>query len=60
LEVFDEGTAELMVLFYRNLKQGKPKDEALRAAQIELIRRRDRDAPSPSVWAAFQVFGDWQ
>lgn len=67
----DRSTAELMVRFYRHLKSGKPKDEALRAAQIELIRAPipsrgvdgrpiELDARSPYHWAAFQIFGDWQ
>jgi CHAT domain-containing protein/tetratricopeptide (TPR) repeat protein len=59
-KVWDEGTAELMALFYRNLEEGKSKDEALRAAQMELIRKGDRDASSPFVWAAFEIFGDWR
>ncbi|MCH9649689.1 MAG: tetratricopeptide repeat protein [Deltaproteobacteria bacterium] len=69
-KVDDEVTAELMVRFYRHLKSGKTKDEALRAAQMELIREPvlleggdgqtvERDASSPYYWAAFQLFGDW-
>ncbi len=34
----DRSTAELMKRFYGNLKDGMTKDEALRAAQIGLIR----------------------
>ena len=67
----DQVTAELMVRFYRHLLAGKPKDEALRAAQLELIRDpmlvqdRDgrtevKDASSPYYWAAFQLYGDWR
>jgi CHAT domain-containing protein/Tfp pilus assembly protein PilF len=69
--VADQTTAELMIRFYRHLRDGLPKDEALRAAQIELIRgpievtdadgRKVRiDASAPYYWAAFQIFGDWQ
>jgi len=36
--VSDKGTAILMQRFYAHLKDGLPKDEALRAAQIDLIR----------------------
>ena len=36
--VADRSTAELMKRFYGHLKGGMPKDEALRAAQVELIR----------------------
>jgi CHAT domain-containing protein len=69
--VADQSTSELMIRFYRHLRDGLSKDEALRAAQIELIRgpievtdadgRKVRmDASAPYYWAAFQVYGDWQ
>ncbi len=69
--VNDRAAAELMIRFYRHLRSGLPKDEALRAAQLELIRgpieitdkngkRLELDASAPYYWAAFQVFGDWQ
>ncbi len=67
--VEDEATAELMQRFYRHLRAGKAKDEALRAAQLELIRRplrvpdgrggwTERNAAAPYFWAALQLFGD--
>ena len=70
-QVDDQVTAELMVRFYRHLRDGKTKDAALRAAQVELIRGpievwdedrqvREIDASAPYYWAAFQLFGDWQ
>lgn len=69
--VADQATSELMIRFYRHLRSGLSKDEALRAAQIELIRGpievrgpdgqlKEKDVSSPYFWAAFQVFGDWQ
>lgn len=69
--VADEATAELMVGFHRHLQAGKPKDQALQAAQLELIRSPiqieklggesiDRDFSAPVFWAAFQIIGDWQ
>lgn len=70
-DVADQTTAELMARFYRHLAAGLSKDEALRAAQIELIRQPVRittasgqaletDASAPFFWAAFQLFGDWR
>jgi CHAT domain-containing protein len=67
--VEDEATAELMQRFYRHLRAGKAKDEALRAAQLELIRRplrvpngrggwTERNAAAPYFWAALQLVGD--
>ena len=68
--VADHTTAELMIRFYRHLQEGKSKDVALRAAQLELIRGPIRvqgktgqivetDASAPYYWAAFQLIGDW-
>lgn len=70
-KISDRTTAELMVRFYKHLKAGLPKDEALRAAQMELIQGPIRiknekgeeevvDASAPYYWAAFQIYGDWQ
>jgi CHAT domain-containing protein len=69
--VADESTAELMIRLYRHLLEGEPKDEALRAAQMELIHnpievvgedgeRVKRDFSAPYHWAAFQLIGDWR
>jgi CHAT domain-containing protein len=69
--VEDEATAELMQRFYRHLRAGKAKDEALRAAQLELIQRplrvpdgrggwSERNAAAPYFWAALQLVGDGQ
>lgn len=69
--VSDQATAELMARFHRHYAAGLSKDEALRQAQIELIREPIRittangqtvetDASAPFFWAAFQLFGDWR
>jgi len=63
--VADDSTADLMARFYGHLASGKSKDEALRAAQLDLIRGtgQTKDAARlshPFHWASFQVFGDWR
>jgi CHAT domain-containing protein/tetratricopeptide (TPR) repeat protein len=61
--VDDRATAELMVSFYRHLRAGQRKDEALRAAQLELLARPGRKkgaAAAPYFWASMQLFGDGQ
>lgn len=69
--VRDQATSELMIRFYKHLRTGLPKDEALRQAQIELIHgpievvnekgeKTLLDASAPYYWAGFQVYGDWQ
>jgi len=57
-KVDDKATAELMKRFYGYLKAGRPKDEALRLAQVDLIRSADFSQPRD--WAAFQLNGDWK
>jgi len=57
--VSDEGTAELMSRFYREmLKEGKRPAAALRAAQIALLN--DQKFASPFYWAAFTLQGEWR
>jgi CHAT domain-containing protein/tetratricopeptide (TPR) repeat protein len=69
--VQDQATSELMIRFYKHLRAGLTKDEALRQAQMELIRgpievvnekgeKSLLDATAPYFWAGFQVYGDWQ
>jgi CHAT domain-containing protein len=45
--------------FYTRLAAGQPKDEALRAAQLETLRSGGV-AAHPRHWAAFQLYGDWR
>ena len=54
----DTSTAILMERFYAHLAAGRSRDEALRAAQIEFVRRRS-SLSHPFRWAAFQLSGDW-
>jgi CHAT domain-containing protein len=69
--VNDLATSELMIRFYKHLRAGLPKDQALQAAQQELIQgpieivnetgeRESRDFSAPYYWAGFQLYGDWQ
>jgi CHAT domain-containing protein len=44
--------------FYERLQAGAPKDEALQAAQVALMR--GAGTAHPFHWAAFQVNGDWR
>ena len=57
--VADYSTARFMKSFYGYLRAGKPKDEALRAAQIDQIRKKGGSS-HPFFWAAFELSGDWR
>ena len=58
--VSDVSTAMLMKRFYTYLRQGKTKDEALRAAQLDLIRSGKSELSHPYNWAGFSLYGDWR
>ncbi len=57
-EVDDKSTSDLMVEFYKNLKSGMAKPEALRRAQLWLKSQKGYE--SPYYWAPFEMIGDWQ
>ena len=52
----DQSTAELMIEFYRQLQKGLPKDKALQAARLHLIRNYPAQA-HPFFWAGFRLYG---
>jgi CHAT domain-containing protein/Tfp pilus assembly protein PilF len=52
--VDDAATEKLMTAFYRNRRAGRPKAEALRAAQAEVRQAY----PHPYYWAAFVLNGE--
>jgi len=64
-KVDDAATAEFMVRFYRRLKAGEGRADALAAAQAE-FRAGDVKGPAgedwtrPYYWAAWQLVGDWR
>lgn len=58
-EVDDAATAELMKRFYRGVLQEKlPPSAALRAAQIEMLKKSHWQ--SPYFWGAFVLQGEWR
>lgn len=56
--VNDIATASLMKSFYKNLQQGKAKDEALREAKLALLKGPQRAWRHPYYWAAFVLVGE--
>lgn len=57
-KVADGSTADLMTRFYQQLKDGATKADALRTAQLALLK--ERDTRHPFFWAPFLVQGDWR
>lgn len=57
-KVNDASTAQLMVTFYRRLMAGSDKAEALRQAQVQLLRSTRHN--HPFYWSPFILVGDWR
>jgi CHAT domain-containing protein len=58
-QVDDGATAQLMKVFYRGLLQEQlPAAAALRAAQVEMMKKKHWQ--SPYYWAAFVLQGEWR
>jgi CHAT domain-containing protein len=57
-KVPDTETSELMIDFYKKLKSGLPKDEALRQAKLNYLNHVKLDSKaSPLYWSAFVLSG---
>ena len=57
-KVDDEATVALMRSLYRRLQQGEQPAQALRGAQLELLK--DKRLSDPYYWAAFVMEGDYK
>lgn len=63
--VSDESTKDLMVEYYRRLKQNQGRGEALREAQLAMIESKltsnsGESYSHPNFWASFVKVGDWR
>ena len=56
----DTATSEIMVEFYKQLKKGKTKSEALRFAKLNYFNKHKLSAQSPYYWASIVLIGDNQ
>ncbi len=58
--VSDRSSSELMVAFYRELKAGKNKDEALRLAKLRYLQMVSPEYAKPVYWAGFVPVGEME
>jgi CHAT domain-containing protein len=58
--VNDKSTAFIMTDFYKHLKAGITKDEALRQAKLDYLKNATTQNSHPYFWAAFIPAGDMQ
>ena len=59
-KVSDDGTAKFMEYFYKKIKEGKGKSEALVETKEFFRKHPNKKLRSPYIWAAFQLSGDWR
>ena len=55
-QVADEATKDLMTAYYSRLSKGEPRAEALRQAQLAMLK--DTKTAHPFFWAAFISSGE--
>lgn len=56
--VNDESSAKIMSGFYKELKEGKSKDEALRNAKLDYLQNAGFEKKHPYYWAGFVGYGE--
>jgi CHAT domain-containing protein/Tfp pilus assembly protein PilF len=57
-EINDEVSVSIMTQFYYHLSKGKLKNEAMRLAKLEYIKKASPSYADPYFWAAYEVLGD--
>lgn len=57
-EVEDNSGTEIISSFYKNLKSGKSKDDALRMAKLEYLENANSRMAHPHYWLGFVSIGD--
>jgi CHAT domain-containing protein len=56
--VNDQSTSIIIESFYKYLKAGKDKDEALHLAKLDFIKSADNNRAHPFLWAPYILIGD--
>jgi CHAT domain-containing protein len=56
--VNDQSTSIIIESFYKYLKEGKEKDEALHLAKSDFIKSADNNRAHPFLWAPYILIGD--
>ena len=57
-KISDEVTRDMMDAYYKRLRQGEGRSQALRSVQIEMLNYEN--TAHPSYWAPFTLSGDWE
>jgi len=54
----DQSTSEIMQSFYKNMKDGHSKSQALRKAKLDYLSKADNITAAPYYWAGFVFIGE--
>lgn len=57
-KVDEHATTDLLLLFYKNLKKGLPKDAALHQAKLDYLQSANEIYADPYYWAGFVMHGE--
>lgn len=57
-QVHDCATSKIMTAYFGGIKQGLPKNDALKQAKLRFLNDADKEFAHPYFWAAFAQFGD--
>lgn len=57
-KIDEESSTKIIQLFYANLKEGLPKDEALQKAKLDYIATAEGRTVSPQYWAGLVLIGE--
>lgn len=57
-EVNDQSTSDIMTHFYKNLKDGQTKSEAINNAKRDFVSNHSLSEQSPYYWSSFVLIGD--
>jgi hypothetical protein len=56
-EIEDRSGTEIVKMFYKNLKNGDSKSQALRKARISYLKKADQLRSHPYYWSTLVVYG---
>jgi CHAT domain-containing protein/tetratricopeptide (TPR) repeat protein len=57
-DINDEASAAVMTDYYNFLSKGKAKNDAMRLAKLEYLKKSPPEFTHPYFWAAYEVMGD--
>lgn len=57
-KIDEQSSAKIIEVFYKNIKKGMPKDEALQQAKLTYLSKAEGRTVNPEYWAGLVLIGD--